>query len=224
MEQGFVSRLNSPPARPLPTLRRCPHEHRRMTQGHLGSLPLRCRELSSPSSCRFIPATLRSKPAILARELRRVEPSAGSRPPSTRRSSVASTRPASPSSWAPTPSHSPRASPPAEVVILRAVADALDHVDTPLGLIEVVLGLPGRQLADREQRNVLRSLSRCRTQAGQAVHQIGAVVCVCVCMCAVVSRRIVGPSERSSGGQSVSPRILASASSRRASASYCSAS
>jgi len=40
-----------------------------MTQGHRGSLPLRCRELSSPSSCRFIPATLRRKPTPREREV-----------------------------------------------------------------------------------------------------------------------------------------------------------
>ena len=53
---ALISRLNSQPARPLPTLRRRPHERPRMTRGHRRSLLLRCRELSSPSSCRFIPA------------------------------------------------------------------------------------------------------------------------------------------------------------------------
>src|SRR6266705_372100 len=37
-------------------LRRRPRERRRMTRGHRGSLLLRCRALSSPSPCRFIPA------------------------------------------------------------------------------------------------------------------------------------------------------------------------
>jgi hypothetical protein len=41
---------------PLPTLRRHPHERQRTARGHRGSLLLRCRALSSPSPCRFIPA------------------------------------------------------------------------------------------------------------------------------------------------------------------------
>src|SRR6266571_7440778 len=41
---------------PLSTLRRRPRGRRRMTRGHRGSLLLRCRALSSPSPCRFIPA------------------------------------------------------------------------------------------------------------------------------------------------------------------------
>jgi hypothetical protein len=39
---------------------------------------------------------------------------------------------------------------PAGVVLLDAVADGLDHVDPPLGLIEVVAGLPGHELVDRQ--------------------------------------------------------------------------
>ena len=41
---------------PLAVLRRCPHGRRRRTRGHRGSLLLRCKALSSSSSCRFIPA------------------------------------------------------------------------------------------------------------------------------------------------------------------------
>src|SRR5688572_24513128 len=50
-----------------------------------------------------------------------------------------------------------------EVVLLGSLANALDHVDPPLGAIKVVLGLAGLQLSDRQQGDVLRSLSRCRT-------------------------------------------------------------
>jgi hypothetical protein len=46
----------APPTRPLSTLRCALTERQRMTRGHRGSLLLRCRELSSPSPCRFIPA------------------------------------------------------------------------------------------------------------------------------------------------------------------------
>src|SRR5205807_10395219 len=53
----LISRLNSPACTyPCPTLRLCPYGHRRMARGHRGSLLLRCRALSSPPSCRFIPA------------------------------------------------------------------------------------------------------------------------------------------------------------------------
>jgi hypothetical protein len=38
----------------------------------------------------------------------------------------------------------------ADVVVLDPLADALNDVDTVLGLVEVVLGLSGRQLADRQ--------------------------------------------------------------------------
>ena len=52
-----ISRLNNPACTyPLSTLRRRPHERRRMTRGHRGSLLLRRRALPSPSPCRFIPA------------------------------------------------------------------------------------------------------------------------------------------------------------------------
>ena len=37
-------------------------------------------------------------------------------------------------------------------VLLDAVADAVDRVDAHLCLVEVVLGLAGRELADREHR------------------------------------------------------------------------
>ena len=36
------------------------------------------------------------------------------------------------------------------VVVLETVADALDGVDAPLGLVEVILGLAGHEFADRE--------------------------------------------------------------------------
>jgi hypothetical protein len=41
---------------PRPTLRLCPCGRRRTAWGHRGSLHLRCRALSSPPPCRFIPA------------------------------------------------------------------------------------------------------------------------------------------------------------------------
>src|SRR5664279_4392302 len=47
---------------PIPTLRRCPHEHRRTVQGRRGSLLLRRRALPSLPPCRFIPALLRAGP------------------------------------------------------------------------------------------------------------------------------------------------------------------
>ena len=50
--QGSIASLRVP----LSTLRRRPHDRQRMTRGHRGSLVLRCRALSSPSPCRFIPA------------------------------------------------------------------------------------------------------------------------------------------------------------------------
>ena len=37
---------------------------------------------------------------------------------------------------------------PADVVLLQAALDAVDHVDAHLGLVEVVLGLSGRELSD----------------------------------------------------------------------------
>ena len=43
----------------------------------------------------------------------------------------------------------------ADVVLLDPVADAVDHVDPPLRLVEVVLGLAGRELADRQHERVL---------------------------------------------------------------------
>ena len=55
----------APPARPLSTLQRCPHEHRRMTQGHRGSLLLRCRELSSPISMPVYPGASQTRPRPL---------------------------------------------------------------------------------------------------------------------------------------------------------------
>ncbi len=45
---------------PIPTLRRCLHEHRRTVQGRRGSLLLRRRALPSPPRCRFFPALLRA--------------------------------------------------------------------------------------------------------------------------------------------------------------------
>lgn len=52
-----ISRLHSPACTcPCPTLRMHPRGRRRMARGHRGSLGLRCRALSSPPSCRFIPA------------------------------------------------------------------------------------------------------------------------------------------------------------------------
>ena len=44
--------------------------------------------------------------------------------------------------------------------ILHAVADALHYVDAPLGLIKVVLGLAGRELADRKHRKSPQAVSR----------------------------------------------------------------
>jgi hypothetical protein len=38
----------------------------------------------------------------------------------------------------------------ADVVLLRSVTDALDHVDPLARLVEVVPVLPGRELADRQ--------------------------------------------------------------------------
>ena len=53
----FAAQYPSLPV-PLSTLHRRPHERRRMTRGHRGSLVLRCRAFSSPSPSRFIPAFL----------------------------------------------------------------------------------------------------------------------------------------------------------------------
>ena len=54
----MISRLNSPACTyPCQRFAR-PRGRRRMTRGHRGSLLLRCRALSSPSPCRFIPAHL----------------------------------------------------------------------------------------------------------------------------------------------------------------------
>ena len=55
--RGSIAGLRAP----LSTLRCTLTGHQRMTRGHRGSLLLRCRDLSSPSPCRFIPALSESK-------------------------------------------------------------------------------------------------------------------------------------------------------------------
>jgi hypothetical protein len=55
-----------------------------------------------------------------------------------------------------------------QVVVLDPVAHALRHVDTSLRLVEVVLGLAGRQLADRENGCgplIVKPTSEARRQA-----------------------------------------------------------
>jgi hypothetical protein len=42
-----------------------------------------------------------------------------------------------------------------EVVVLDPVADAVDHVHAPLGLVEVVPRLVGPELSDRQHKRVL---------------------------------------------------------------------
>jgi hypothetical protein len=71
--ETLISRLNSRPARPLPTLRRRPRE--RPTHGSGPpwiATSFRCRELSSPAPCRFIPALSDPGPVF--------EPNASRRP------------------------------------------------------------------------------------------------------------------------------------------------
>jgi hypothetical protein len=53
----------------------------------------------------------------------------------------------------------------AGVLVLDAVADALNDVDPPLRLVEVVASLARGELSNREQLFRLRCLSRCRTSA-----------------------------------------------------------
>jgi hypothetical protein len=78
--RGSIARLRVP----LSTLRRRPHERQRMTRSHRGSLLLRCRALSSPSPCRFIPAhTTPTGPT---------QHSAGSHPPNTQPSRQRTTK------------------------------------------------------------------------------------------------------------------------------------
>jgi hypothetical protein len=94
----------APPARPLSTLRCALTERQRMTRGHRDSLRLRCRALTSPTPCRFIPA-LSGKLASPARSLS--SPHGGGTAPSFRR------RPDRPST--------------------RAVASALPRMQSPAG-------------------------------------------------------------------------------------------
>ena len=55
--RGSIAGLRAP----LSTLRCTLTGHQRMTRGHRGSLLLRCRDLSTPSPCRFIPALSESE-------------------------------------------------------------------------------------------------------------------------------------------------------------------
>jgi hypothetical protein len=63
---GFRGSI-TPPTRPLSTLRCALTGHQRMTQGHRDLPDLRCRALSSPTPCRFIPALSSSPHSILGR-------------------------------------------------------------------------------------------------------------------------------------------------------------
>ena len=88
----------------------------------------------------------------------------GSMPASTPRRASPSTGPERPSDLPPVPDPAAARLGAAGVVLLDAVADALDHVHAHLGLLEVVPGLAGRELADRKHRS---RLSRWRRLSGQ---------------------------------------------------------
>ena len=64
-ERSFRSSIPGPPM-PLSMLRLPPRDDRRKTRGQDGSLLLSCRALSSPTTCRFIPAHGRPQVSNLA--------------------------------------------------------------------------------------------------------------------------------------------------------------